>query len=134
VETHEVPALAAVIWGERVNDFQRRPVPAQAGSRSSNAELLTILGVWDGGRENTRSMTMSFRGHVEKGVVIFDEPTAIPEGTVVEVVVCEVSPANVPAGPSLWDRLKDVAGKAKGLPRDASTRVDHYLTHGLPEP
>lgn len=55
---------------------------------------------------------MSFRGYVEKGVVVFDEPTAIPEGTVVEVVVCEVSPANVPVGLSLWDRLKDVAGKA----------------------
>lgn len=75
---------------------------------------------------------MSFRGHVEKGVVIFDEPTTIPEGTVVEVVVCEVSPAIAPAAPSLWDRLKDVAGKAEGLPPDASTRVDHYLTHGLP--
>lgn len=76
---------------------------------------------------------MSFRGHVEKGVVVFDEPTTIPEGTVVEVVVCEVTPATVSAGQSLWDRLKEVAGKAEGLPPDASTRVDHYLTHGLPE-
>lgn len=29
VETHEVPALAAVIGAERVNDFQRRPAPAR---------------------------------------------------------------------------------------------------------
>lgn len=75
---------------------------------------------------------MSFRGHVEKGVVVFDEPIAIPEGTVVDVVVHGTSEASVAAGPSLWDRLKDVAGQAEGLPPDASTRVDHYLTHGLP--
>ncbi|MCO6458245.1 MAG: hypothetical protein J5I93_23310 [Pirellulaceae bacterium] len=65
-----------------------------------------------GDRKKIGSIAMSFRGYVEKGVVVFDEPTAIPEGTVVEVVVCEVSPANVPVGLSLWDRLKDVAGKA----------------------
>ena len=75
---------------------------------------------------------MSFRGHVEKGVVVFDEPIAIPEGTVVDVVVHATSQASIPTGPSLWDRLKDVAGQAEGLPPDASTRVDHYLTHGLP--
>lgn len=75
---------------------------------------------------------MSVRGHVENGVVVFDESVAIPEGTVVDVIVREVSPSNVLAGPSLWDRMKEVAGKADGLPPDASTRVDHYLTHGLP--
>ena len=74
---------------------------------------------------------MSFRGHVEKGVVVFDEPIAIPEGTVVDVVVHGTSEASVPPGPSLWDRLKDVVGQAEGLPPDASTRVDHHLTHGL---
>ena len=56
---------------------------------------------------------MSFKGHVENGVVVFDEPATIPEVTVVEVVLREVSQADVPVGPSLWDRLKDVAGKAK---------------------
>jgi hypothetical protein len=34
---------------------------------------------------------MTFRGHIRNGVVVFDEPAAIPEGTVVEVVVCQVS-------------------------------------------
>ena len=55
----------------------------------------------DGGGKKTRSMTMSFKGHVENGVVVFDEPATIPEGTVVEVVVREVSQASVPVGPSL---------------------------------
>jgi hypothetical protein len=91
-----------------------------------------MISAWGGGDKKTRSTTMSFKGHVENGVVVFDEPATIPEGTVVEVVVREVVQADVPVGPSLWDRLKDVAGKANGLPPDASTRVDHYLTHGLP--
>lgn len=80
---------------------------------------------------------MTFKGHVQNGVVVFDEPATIPEGTVVEVVVCQVShqvsQSDDSTAPSLWDRLKDVAGKADGLPADASTRVDHYLTHGLPQ-
>jgi hypothetical protein len=28
---------------------------------------------------------MSFQGHIENGVVVFDEPVAIPEGTAVRV-------------------------------------------------
>jgi hypothetical protein len=73
---------------------------------------------------------MSFTGHVENGVVVFDEPTVLPEGTLVEVAVRASAPG---ARSSLWDRLNDVVGKADGLPPDASTRVDHYLTHGLPK-
>jgi len=30
---------------------------------------------------------MSFTGHVQNGVVVFDEPVTLPEGTVVEVAV-----------------------------------------------
>ncbi len=73
---------------------------------------------------------MSFTGHVKNGVVVFDEPVPLPEGTVVEVAVRDSASDS---RPSLWDRLKDVVGKADGLPADASTRVDHYLTHGLPK-
>ncbi len=73
---------------------------------------------------------MSFTGHVQNGVVVFDEQVTLPDGTEVDVAVRE-SASDSP--PSLWDRLKDVVGKADGLPADASTRVDHYLTHGLPK-
>lgn len=76
---------------------------------------------------------MTFTGHVQRGVVVFDEPITLPEGTVVEVAVRELPGSESNARPSLWDRLKDVVGKADGLPADASTRVDHYLTHGLPK-
>jgi hypothetical protein len=73
---------------------------------------------------------MSFTGHMQNGVVVFDEAIPLPEGTVVEVTVraSESEPR-----PSLWDRLQPVVGKADGLPDDASTRVDHYLTHGSAE-
>ncbi len=72
---------------------------------------------------------MSFTGHVQNGVVVFDEAVQLREGTVVEVTVRD---SESDAQPTLWDRLKTVVGKADGLPADASTRIDHYLTHGLP--
>jgi predicted DNA-binding antitoxin AbrB/MazE fold protein len=73
---------------------------------------------------------MSFTGHVQNGVIVLDDPVTLPEGTEVEVAVRD---ATADSRPSLWDRLKDVVGKADGLPADASARVDHYLTHGLPK-
>jgi hypothetical protein len=73
---------------------------------------------------------MPLMGHVQNGVVVFDELVTLPEGTVVEVAVRDSTSA---PQPSLWDRLTDVVGKADGLPPDASARIDHYLTHGLPK-
>lgn len=73
---------------------------------------------------------MSLTGHVQNGVVVFDQPVTLPDGTLVEVAVRD---STVDVRPSLWDRLKDVVGKADGLPTDASARIDHYLTHGLPK-
>ena len=71
---------------------------------------------------------MSMLGHVQDGVVVFDGQVSLPEGTEVEVVV---RGSSVDSRATLWDRLGDVVGKATGLPADASTRIDHYLTHGL---
>jgi hypothetical protein len=81
---------------------------------------------------------MQLEGTVQDGVVVLDRKDAIPEGTRVEVIPI---PANPPpsgteasdAGRSLWDRLANVVGKGTGLPADASQRVDHCLTHGLPD-
>ncbi len=73
---------------------------------------------------------MSLMSHVQNGVVVFDEPVTLPEGTAVEIAV---RGSKLDSRPSLWDRLNDVVGKADGLPPDASTRIDHYLTHGLPK-
>ncbi len=73
---------------------------------------------------------MILPGHVQNGVVVFDAKVTLPEGTEVEVAVRDSALDN---RPTLWDRLGNVVGKATGLPTDASTRIDHYLTHGLPK-
>ena len=75
---------------------------------------------------------MTFRGHVRAGVVVFDDPADLPEGTAVEVWVRDEQPSPESGGTTLLERLKSVTGKAVELPPDASTRIDHYLTHGLP--
>lgn len=73
---------------------------------------------------------MSLIGHIQNGVVVFDGPVALPEGTVVEVEA--ILPPTNPPRRSLLERLGDVVGKAEGLPSDASRNVDHYL-YGHPK-
>ncbi len=76
---------------------------------------------------------MVYRGHVKNGVVVFDDANALPEGAAVEVSLVPAAPADeADEGPSLYERLKPVIGKATGLPPDASTNVDHYL-YGHPK-
>lgn len=73
---------------------------------------------------------MSLTGHVQNGVVVFDTPNALPDGTVVKVEAIEAP--SKPAKRSLMDRLGDIVGKAEGLPADAAQNVDHYL-YGHPK-
>lgn len=71
---------------------------------------------------------MTYRGHVENGVVVLDEPTELPEGAVVEVdVLKEEDPVK-----SLREILLKFSGCMKGLPSDYARNHDHYL-HGLPK-
>jgi hypothetical protein len=74
---------------------------------------------------------MVYRGRVENGVIRLDGVTVLPEGA--EVEVCVLAASSSEAGeetvPSLYERLKDVAGKAEGLPPDLAENHDHYL-HG----
>lgn len=70
---------------------------------------------------------MLLRGHVQNGVVIFDAPVVIADGTEVQIEIV------VPVAPrSLAERLAGVIGKAEGLPEDASRNVNHYL-YGHPK-
>jgi hypothetical protein len=49
---------------------------------------------------------MFYYGHIQNGVVVFDEPVSLPDGTVVEVNARE-GEANTPAAvPSLQERLR----------------------------
>jgi len=84
---------------------------------------------------------MTYRGHVENGVVVIEDGTNLPEGAVVYVDVAEpgrpeASRPEKPGGASasLGDVLLRHAGKATELPPDAARNHDQYLevTPGRP--
>ena len=68
---------------------------------------------------------MNYRGHVENGVVVLDEPVKLPEGTQVRVELAG------PQSTTLAERLKDVIGIIDG-PADLAEQHDHYA-HGKPK-
>ena len=71
---------------------------------------------------------MTYRGHVKDGVVVLDEPVALPEGAPVEIDVLQAEEVPV----SLRELLLKFSGKAEGLPSDLARNHDHYL-HGTPK-
>ena len=75
---------------------------------------------------------MSLEGHIENGVVVFDQPAPLPEGTRVRVEPVKERKPRQNQAPTLLERLGDVVGKAEGLPDDAALNVDHYL-YGHPK-
>jgi hypothetical protein len=77
---------------------------------------------------------MTYRGHVNNGVVVFDDAVTLPEGLSVQIEPADSIPdeddeKNIP---TLLERLAPFVGKLEGLPPDASVNVDHYL-YGLPK-
>ena len=77
---------------------------------------------------------MTYRGRVQGGVVVLDEPGNLPEGLVVRI---EVSPPSAGEttdnlASTLGQRLLKFAGAVKGLPSDLARNHDHYL-HGTPK-
>ena len=77
---------------------------------------------------------MVYEGHVEKGVVIVDDPVNLPDGTKVkvEIVVTTGNDASDLSEPTLYEQLAPLVGAAKGLPSDLARNHDHYL-HGRPK-
>jgi hypothetical protein len=79
---------------------------------------------------------MTYRGRVENGWIVLDGSRRLPDGT--EVSVWPLKPRGSrprrarKKAVTLYERLKPVIGKAKHLPPDASTNLDHYL-YGLPK-
>ncbi len=71
---------------------------------------------------------MSFEGTMRNGTVVFAEPTALPDGTVVEVAV-KVPEA---AKPTFLGLMK-LAGSIKNLPADFAEEHNHYI-HGTSKP
>jgi hypothetical protein len=74
---------------------------------------------------------MSLTGHIENGVVVFDRPVSLPEGTPVEISVC-APPQQSPKAATHFERFKDIIGAAQGLPEDFAENHDHYI-HGTPK-
>jgi len=70
---------------------------------------------------------MTYRGHVENGVVVLDDPVELPEGAAVDINLSGEREI-----PTLAERLKDVCGIVKTLPEDISEQHDHYL-YGTPK-
>ncbi len=68
---------------------------------------------------------MEYRGKVINGVVVLDNGDTLPEGATVKV-------QTVTEPPTWAEVLKDVTGKAEGLPSDLAKNHDHYL-HGAPK-
>jgi hypothetical protein len=71
--------------------------------------------------------TVTFRGHVRSGVVVFDDAQAPPEGAAVEVSVLTGTKER-----PLGEFLMRFAGSVEGLPTDMAEQHDHYV-HGRPK-
>lgn len=69
---------------------------------------------------------MAYKGHVENGVIVLDEPADLQEGAEVAVEVVQSSIQTKPR-PTFRERYTAVIGKADGLPEDAAENHDHYL-------
>ena len=72
---------------------------------------------------------MSITAIVENGTIKL--PMPVPDGTRVEITLPTESDAEED-GLTLYDTLKEIIGKAEGLPPDFSAEHDHYL-HGKPK-
>ncbi len=78
---------------------------------------------------------MVYKGHVEKGVVIFDDPVSLPDGLKVQIEplpAAEAEIGNDNNAETLGRKLLKHAGKAVGLPPDLAENHDHYL-YGTPK-
>jgi len=73
---------------------------------------------------------MTYKGHVENGVVVLDEAAALPEGVTVEIkVALAEKQGSLSKEGSHFDRIKDIIGACKDLPPDFAANHDYYI-HG----
>lgn len=77
---------------------------------------------------------MVVRGHIEKGLVVPDEPLTLADGTLVTIATVIDAPREDASESrrTLADRLRNVIGKAVDLPEDAALNHDFYL-YGAPK-
>lgn len=71
---------------------------------------------------------MAYRGHVENGAIVLDEPVALPDGAAVRIEFAVKAPGlDDDSGPSFTERFGEILGKARSMPEDAAENHDHYL-------
>jgi hypothetical protein len=70
---------------------------------------------------------MVYKGHIEHGSIVLDEPADLPEGAEVTVDIDDKTPI-----PTLYERLKDIIGVIDDMPEDMAQQHDHYI-HGTPK-
>jgi len=71
---------------------------------------------------------MTYKGHVQNGAIVLDEPIDLPEGALVIFEVAKVEcTEDIQETPTLAERLASVIGKAEGLPADWAENHDAYL-------
>jgi hypothetical protein len=80
------------------------------------------------GSSTKKENTMTYRGRVKNGQITLDEPVQLPEGAELKVEIVENS--NPP--PTIWQKLRNLAGTVEGLPSDMAENHDHYL-YGTPK-
>ena len=77
---------------------------------------------------------MLLEGHIENGVVVFDEQVTLANGTPVRVEIVPAEPDRTtnPRPSHFLEHYKNVIGKVHDLPADAALNHDFYL-YGLPK-
>ncbi len=75
---------------------------------------------------------MVYRGHVQNGVILVDDPVELPEGAAVRFEIAMESEPAPDSDLTFGKRFSAVMGKAQSLSEDAAENHDHYL-YGLPK-
>ena len=71
---------------------------------------------------------MTYRGHIDKGTIVLDEAVKLPDGAIFRIeLTTEIADVDDDSALSFSERYKEVIGKARSLPEDASEDHDHYL-------
>jgi hypothetical protein len=72
---------------------------------------------------------MTYNGRVERGVIVIEGDIKLPDGARLRIEQLTEEPAD---DRSIWEALRDLDGKAVGLPSDMAENHDHYI-HGAPK-
>ena len=75
---------------------------------------------------------MTFAGHVLNGVVLFETPGVVPDGTKVTIRVEDAAAGEAASATALLgQRFAWLTGAIPDLPADFAAEHDHYI-HGTP--